>query len=181
MGLVGSWNFLKIQRLFHLTFEVMVTSLTSHAKGLGGTPYRNSSFWKNFFAHHFRVKGECFWEWKIQKNLIPYWFWCFDVSVVDQGHWVHNSLTVTVVVDHNRMSVVILSRLWDIKKKFTPGKCPCWGHVFGSEKFQKSQPESRFSSKHDIQKSSFFIQRWKCAAEDQQVESETGQAQQDVS
>ena len=32
-------------------------------------------------------------------------------SVVDQGHWVHNTLTVTVVVDHNRMSVIISSRL----------------------------------------------------------------------
>ena len=41
------------------------------------------------------------------------------------------------------------------KKKFTPVTCPIWGHVFGSEKSKKSNPQSRFPSKHDFQKSSF--------------------------
>ena len=49
MGLVGSRNFLKIQRLFHLNFEVMVTSLTSHVKGLRGTPYSEFVFLKKNF------------------------------------------------------------------------------------------------------------------------------------
>ena len=74
MGLVRSRNFLEKQRLFHLTFEVMVTSLTSHAKGLGGTPYRNSSFWKNFFTHQFSIMGGEKWKWKIKKISTPKWF-----------------------------------------------------------------------------------------------------------
>ena len=62
---VGSRNFWKIQRLFHLTFEVMVTSLTSHSNGWWGTPYRNSSFWKIFLPPIF---------------LTPYWVFIFDVE-----------------------------------------------------------------------------------------------------
>ena len=45
--------------------------------------------------------------------------------------------------------------LWDIKKNFTPGTCPIWGHVFGSKKSKKSDPQSHFTPKHDFQKSSF--------------------------
>ena len=39
------------------------------------------------------------------------------------------------------------------KGNFTPGICPIWGHVFGSEKVQKSQPESRFPPELFFQKS----------------------------
>ena len=42
------------------------------------------------------------------------------------------------------------------KKIFTPAKCPCWGHVFGSEKFEKSEPESGFPPEIFFQKSSIF-------------------------
>ena len=45
--------------------------------------------------------------------------------------------------------------VWDIKKNFTPVRCPIWGHVFGSEKSKKSDHQSHFPSKHDFQKSSF--------------------------
>ena len=41
-------------------------------------------------------------------------------------------------------------------KIFTPGICPIWGHVFGNENFQKSQPESGFPPELFFQKSSFF-------------------------
>ena len=40
-------------------------------------------------------------------------------------------------------------------KIFSPANSPCWGDVFGSEKFQKSQPESGFRPKHDFENSSF--------------------------
>ena len=41
------------------------------------------------------------------------------------------------------------------EKKFSPATCPIWGHVFGSEKSKKSDPQSHFTPKHDFQKSSF--------------------------
>ena len=55
------------------------------------------------------------------------------------------------------MRVTCLQKMffWDIKKKFTPVTCPIWGHVFGSKKSKKSDPQSRFPSKLDFQKSSF--------------------------
>ena len=34
-------------------------------------------------------------------------------------------------------------------------RCPIWGHVFGSKKSKKSDPQSCFPSEHDFQKSSF--------------------------
>ena len=49
---------------------------------------------------------------------------------------------------------LISSRLWDIKKNFTPATCPIWGHVFGSKKSKKSDPQSHFTPKHEFQKSS---------------------------
>ena len=48
----------------------------------------------------------------------------------------------------------VSSRLWNIKKKFTPGTCLIWGHVFGSEKSKKSDLQSHFTSNQDFQKSS---------------------------
>ena len=43
---------------------------------------------------------------------------------------------------------------------FSPANCPCWGHVFGSENFQKSQPESGIPPKLFFQKSSIFSNIW---------------------
>ena len=41
-------------------------------------------------------------------------------------------------------------------KIFSPANSPCWGHVFGSEKFQKSEPERCFPPENLFQKSSIF-------------------------
>ena len=61
-GLGGSRNFLT----FHLPFEVMVTSLTSHSKGslhiqrVGELLYIEIRFLNFFFAYHPRVEGDIF-------------------------------------------------------------------------------------------------------------------------
>ena len=41
-------------------------------------------------------------------------------------------------------------------KIFTPGNFPCWGHVFGSENFRKSDPENGFPPEILFQNSSIF-------------------------
>ena len=158
MGLVRSRNFLKKQRLFHLTFKVMVTSLTSHTNGWWGTPYRNSSFWKKIFAHHFRVKGGCFWEWKIQK------FWS-HIGFPPLRDLQSSSIFIQRCAAEDQQGescssttgchLGTLYRSSYFWKKFSPGTCPIWGDVFGSKKSKKSDPQSRFPSKLDFQKSSF--------------------------
>ena len=49
--------------------------------------------------------------------------------------------------------------LWvdrNILKFFTPLKCPYWGHVFGSENFEKFWPHMGFPPELFVRKSSFF-------------------------
>ena len=78
-------------------------------------------------------------------------------KVYGKSTMLHRTLLVNTVLNRVRNSErTLLHQPSSSKKIFTPVKCPCWGHVFGSEKFQKSQPESGFPPELFFKKSSIF-------------------------
>ena len=94
------------------------------------------------------------WEWKIQK-ISPQKLFCtqtrFSKVIILwlTNHTCHLSWKWRLLWE---VPFLISSRLWDIKKNFTPATCPIWGHVFGSKKSKKSDPQSGFRPKHDFEK-----------------------------